>query len=36
MTEIEGSILGREYLDRRITDKKSLINEVSAWTEERN
>lgn len=36
MTEIEFSILGRECLDRRIPDKTALINEVNAWTEERN
>ena len=36
MAEIEFSILGRECLDRRIPDKTALINEVNAWTEERN
>ncbi len=36
MAEIEFSILGRECLDRRIPDKPALINEVNAWTEERN
>ena len=36
MAEIELSILGRECLDRRIPDKTALINEVNAWTEERN
>ena len=36
MAEIEFSILGRECLNRRITDKTALINEVNAWTEVRN
>ena len=36
MAEIEFSILGRECLDRRIPDKTALINEINAWTEERN
>ena len=36
MAENEFSILGRECLDRRIPDKTALINEVNAWTEERN
>ncbi len=36
MDEIVFSILGRECLDRRIPDKSALINEVNAWTEERN
>ncbi len=36
MAEIEFSILGRECLERRIPDKTALINEVNAWTEERN
>jgi len=36
MAEIEFSILGRECLERRIPDKKALINEVNPWTEERN
>ena len=36
MAEIEFSILGSECLDRRIPDKTALINEVNAWTEERN
>ena len=36
MAEIEFSILGREWLERRIPDKTALINEVNAWTEERN
>ena len=30
MAEIEFSILGRECLNRRITDKTALINEVNA------
>jgi len=30
MAEIEFSILGRECLERRITDKKAFINEVNA------
>ena len=36
MAEIEFSILGRECLDRRIPDKTALINEVNAWTNDRN
>ena len=36
MAEIEFSIPGRECLDSRIPDKTALINEVNAWTEERN
>ena len=36
MAEIEFSILGHECLDRRIPDKTTLINEINAWTEERN
>ena len=36
MAGIEFSILGHECLDRRIPDKTALINEVNAWTEERN
>ena len=36
LAEIEFSILGRECLERRIPDKTALINEVNAWTEERN
>ena len=36
IAEIEFSILGRECLDRRITDKTALINEINAWTKERN
>ena len=36
MAEIEFSILGCEYLDRKIPDKTALINKVNAWTEERN
>jgi hypothetical protein len=36
MAEIEFSILGLECLDRRIPDKTAVINEVNAWTEERN
>ncbi len=36
MAEIEFSILGLECLERRIPDKTALINEVNAWTEERN
>jgi len=30
MAEIEFSILGREWLERRIPDKTALINEVNA------
>ena len=36
MAEIEFNILARECLDRRIPGKTALINEVNAWTEERN
>ena len=36
MAEIEFSILGRECLGRRISDKTALINKVNAWTEVRN
>ena len=36
MAEIEFSILGREWLERRIPDITALINEVNAQTEERN
>ena len=36
IAEIELSVLIRQCLDRRIGDKKTLINEVTAWNSERN
>ena len=36
MAEIELSHLNRQCLDRRIADKESIIEEVSAWNIERN
>ena len=36
MAEIEFSILGRECLDRRIPDKTSMTNEITAWVTKRN
>jgi hypothetical protein len=36
MAEIEFSILARECLDRRISDKNILKKEVSAWANKRN
>lgn len=36
MAEIELSVLSRQCLDRRISDKQSLQREVTAWSERRN
>jgi hypothetical protein len=36
MAEIEFSVLGRQCLDRRMASKAFLIQEVSAWEQERN
>lgn len=36
MAEIELSILSRQCLDRRIADKETMENEVSAWVSPRN
>jgi hypothetical protein len=36
MAEIELSVLARQCLDRRIPDKETLIQEVSAWQSQRN
>lgn len=36
MVEIEIGVLKGQCLDRRIEDKKTLINEVAAWTRARN
>ena len=36
MAEIELSALSKQCLDRRIADLKRLIDEVSAWEQERN
>jgi hypothetical protein len=36
MAESELSVLSRQCLDRRIPDKQTLIDEVSAWQHERN
>jgi len=36
MAEIELSALSKQCLDRRIADMKRLIDEVSAWQQERN
>ena len=36
MAEIELSVLERQCLNRRISDKATLITEVNAWVEERN
>ena len=36
MAESELSVLSRQCLDRRIADKRTLIEEVSAWQNERN
>jgi hypothetical protein len=36
MAEIELSALSKQCLDRRIADMKKLIDEVSAWEQERN
>ena len=36
MAEIELSVLTRQFLDRRIPDKQTLIEEVAAWESARN
>ena len=36
MAEIELSVLSRQCLERRIPDRESLQQEVSAWEERRN
>lgn len=36
IAEIELSVLARQCLDRRIPDRESLIQEVTAWEDERN
>ena len=36
MAEIELSVLGRQCLDRRITDHDMLVREITAWEEPRN
>ena len=36
MAEIELSVLERQCLNRRISDKATLTTEVNAWVEERN
>ena len=36
MAEIELSVLGRQCLDRRLPDKETLIEQVSAWEDRRN
>ena len=36
MAETELSVLSRQCLDRRIPNKKALIEEVAAWEEDRN
>ena len=36
MAEIELSVLSRQCLDRRIPDKQTLVEEVTAWQDERN
>jgi len=36
MAEIELSVLARQCLGRRIPDKETLIQEVSAWLSQRN
>lgn len=36
IAEIELSHLGRQCLDRRIEDKKTMVNEVAAWAKKRN
>jgi hypothetical protein len=36
MAEIELSVLGRQCLDQRIPDRKTLIDLVGAWEQERN
>lgn len=36
IAEIELNVLGSQCLDRRIGDKETLVNEVSAWDSDRN
>ena len=36
MAEIELNVLTRQCLDRRICDKRALIEETTAWEKERN
>ena len=36
MAEAEISVLSRQCLDRRIPDKHALIEEVTAWQDQRN
>ena len=36
MAEAELSVLSRQCLDRRIPDKRTLIEEVAAWQDDRN
>lgn len=36
MAEIEFSVLNRQCLNRRISDKETLIQEVKAWEQQRN
>ena len=36
IAEIELSVLGRQCLDRRISDAQTLIREVAAWEAARN
>jgi hypothetical protein len=36
MAESELSVLSRQCIDRRISDKRTLIEEVAAWQHDRN
>jgi hypothetical protein len=36
MAEIEFSVLNRQCLNRRISSKETLIQEVEAWEQQRN
>ncbi len=36
MAESELGVLSRQCLDRRISDKKTLIDEIQAWENDRN
>jgi len=36
MAELELSVLGRQYLDQRISEKKAMAKQVRAWTSQRN
>jgi hypothetical protein len=36
MAEAELSVFSRQCLDRRISDKQALIEEVAAWEDNRN